>query len=182
LALAFSVGAPFLLISGALAKTHANMNASVSSPEFAPQSAAQVSAQAAPEPIRSYLIKDHPYYAPFINRALSNLVRQHGYSNSNHFYISKIKEYGNGQDGPWVYWKERRILMTWDRNAGTNKKGEYAPEFDLVSWWPRHVYRLDRDLVKGPYANGNDRLTERDAAAIIRDCRQTGDLFVIKAQ
>lgn len=162
-----------------LVRSGGQSNASDSSPRISPQDAAQLAPQDASIPIRRYSIKDHPYYAPFISRALANLVRQHGNSKRNHFYVSQIKEYNNGQDGPWIFWKERRILMTWDRNAGTNKQGEQAPEFDLVSWWPRHVYRLERDLVKGRYANGNDRLTGADAAEIIRDCKH-GELFLIK--
>ena len=155
-------------------------NAPDRKPQTAIQNSTQALSQDAPGPIRSYSIKEHPYYAPFILRALSNLVDHHGEWKRNHFYISKVKEYAGGSEQVWIYWKEGRILMTWDQNTGTNKKGEYAPEFDLVSWWPRHVYRLNRDLVKGPYANGNDRLTEREAADILRDCKQAGDLFLIK--
>jgi hypothetical protein len=135
----------------------------------------------APTPTGTYSVRQHPYYSRFIVRALSNLVAQHGSVKTNHFYISKIEEYASGYSGPWVYWKERRVLMTWDRNAGTNKQGELDPGFDLVSWWPRHVYRLDKDLVNGPYANGNDRLRKRDAAEIIRNCIRTGDLFILKS-
>ena len=150
------------------------------SPDNAPQqSGAQVFALTQ-KLIRAYSIKEHPYYAPYIVRALSNLVAQYGKAKTNHFYVSKFEEYVTGYMGPWIYWKERRILMTWDQNAGTNKEGELAPEFDLVSWWPRHVYRLDKDLVDGPYANGNDKLTRREATEIIRDCRREGDLFILK--
>jgi hypothetical protein len=131
-------------------------------------------------PIRTLSIKQHAYYAPYILRSLSNLVAQHGKTKRNHFFISKINEYPNGYDGPWIYWKERHILMTWDQNAGINKDGELAPEFDLVSLWPRHVYRLNRDLVDGPYANGNDRLTRREATEIIRNCKGAGNLFILK--
>ena len=81
----------------------------------------------------------------------------------------------------WLYWKEGRIVMTWDQNTGFNKDDEYAPELDLVYFWPRHVYRLDRDLVKGLYTNGNDGLTETEATEIIRDCKQNGDLFLIQS-
>ena len=131
------------------------------------------------KPIRTLSVREHSYFSPFIVRALSNLVAQHGKVKRNHFYISQIEEYEHGYSGPWIYWKERRILMTWDQNAGRNKEGELAPEFDLISWWPRHVYRLNQDLVNGPYANGNDRLTKRAAAEIVRECIRRGDLFVL---
>ena len=155
-------------------------NANEIESQTAPQNATQALSRDAPGPIRTYSIKEHPYYAPFILRALSNLVDHHGESKRNHFYISKVNEYAGGWEQVWIYWKERRILMTWDQNTGTNSKGEYAPEFDLVSWWPKHVYRLNRDLVRGPYANGNDRLTVGEAGDIIRECKQGGDLFLIK--
>jgi len=142
------------------------------------QNAAQVLVSDSLKPTRSYSIKQHPYYAPHIIGSLSNLVAQHGKSKRNHFYISKVKEYSSGYPDVWIYWKESRILMTWDPNTGSNKKGEYAPELDLDSLWPRHVYRLDKDLVNGPYADGNDRLTRRAATEIIRDCKLQGDLFV----
>ena len=145
------------------------------------QSAIPVLPSNAPEPIRSYSIKQHPYYAPYIMQAISNLVARHGKSKRNHFYFSQVKEYSSGNPMVWLYWKEGRIVMTWDQNTGLNKDGEYAPELDLVYFWPRHVYRLDRDLVKGLYTNGNDGLTETEATEIIRDCKQNGDLFLIQS-
>ena len=127
-------------------------------------------------------VKRHPYYAPYAVRALRNLATQYGKRRMNHFYASRVEEYGSGIPTVWVYWKEERLITTWNAYTGFNKSGEYAPELDLVYAWPRHVWRLDKDLVKGPYANGNDALREQDAAEIIRDCKRFGDLFVIKVR
>ncbi|HYV04633.1 MAG TPA: hypothetical protein VFB82_08615 [Blastocatellia bacterium] len=38
------------------------------------------------------------------------------------------------------------------------------------------------DVYKGPYADGNDRLTEHEATDIVKDCKQEGDLYLIKSR
>ena len=131
---------------------------------------------------RRVSVKQHPYYAPFAVRALRNLAAQYGKHRVNHFYVSKVEEDGGGIPTVWVYWKEERLITTWDAHTGFSESGDYAPELDLTHAWPRHVWRLDKDLVKGQYANGNDALREQDAAEIIKDCKTEGDLFVIKAR
>jgi hypothetical protein len=115
-------------------------------------------------------------------RALRNLAAQQGRYRLNHFYVSKVEEHGSGIPTVWIYWREERLITTWDAHTGINKSGGPAPEQDLVHRWPRHVWRLDKDLVKGPYANGNDALREQDAAEIISDCKKYGDLFVIRVR
>ena len=123
-------------------------------------------------------VRQHPYYAPYIVLALKELATERGRAKTNHFYVSKVEQLSEGNYRAIVYWKENRALIYWEPNAGFNRRGDYAPQYDLVQARGESYLRLDKDVVENPPVNSNYKITRERANEMIRECLK-GDRFVI---
>jgi len=121
------------------------------------------------------VVKTAPFQAPRLERELNFFVSNYSTYPTNRFYVGPTKIDKGELVSAWVYWKEGRMLLTYEELSSDAAEGAEALA------WTGHDLKLDRDTIDTPADIGGSSYLETHHQWVnwMEQCIQKGKAYCV---